>query len=86
MAQYKIPSFLMRKSQEMKEKMMPEYLNVIKTDCVEMYVEYLEGQLDRLLAEEEKTVPSTDFELAFKIAQNRGKREVLRKIIKDLKG
>ena len=86
MAQHKIPSFLARKSQDIKEKLMPEYLGVIKTDCIEMYVEYLEKQLDKLLEEEEKTVPSTDFELAFKIAQNRGKREVLRKIINDLKG
>lgn len=86
MAQHKIPSFLARKSKEIKEKLMPEYLHVVQTDCVEMYVEYLERQLDKLLAEEEKTLPSTDFELAFKLAQNRGKREVLRKIINDLKG
>lgn len=85
MAQYKVPRFLSRLGQDLKKKLMEEYVSVASTDVMEHYIEFLEKELAKLSAEEEKVTPETAFEMAYKLAHNRGKREMLRKIISDLK-
>lgn len=85
MAKFKVPRFLSRMGEQRKAKLMEEYVHVVSTEAVEIYVAFLEKELERLIAEEEKATPESAFEMSFSLAQNRGKRETLRKIINDLK-
>ena len=84
MAKYRIPSFITPLDKEKKEVVMKEWLHVRKSHSVEQLASYLQQEVDRLVREDEKASFTTWFQTKWNRAKNLGKREVLRKLIKDL--
>lgn len=84
MAKHRIPSFISPLPNEKKEIVMKEWLQVSRSHTVEQLANYLQQEVDRLVREDEKSSFTTWFQTKWNRAKNLGKREVLRKLIKDL--
>ena len=86
MAKHRIPSFITSLDKGTKETVMKEWLSVSRSHSIEHLTNYLQQEVDRLVREDEKGSFTTFFQTKWNRAKNLGKREVLRKIIKDLTG
>jgi len=84
MAQVRIPSFLVKKDKESKERLMKQYLSWKKWEVSELLAKSLQDELDKLIEEDEKQDFSSEFQTSRKQAFRLGKREQLRHLIKDL--
>lgn len=84
MAKHKIPSFLTPLDKETKAEVMKEWITVSNSRSLEHLQTYLQQEVDRLVMEDEKGSFTTFFQTKWNRAKNLGKREVLRKLIKDL--
>ena len=84
MAKHKIPSFLTPLDKETKAEVMKEWITVSNSRSLEHLQAYLQQEVDRLVMEDEKGSFTTFFQTKWNRAKNLGKREVLRKLIKDL--
>ena len=63
---------------------MKEWITVSNSRSLEHLQTYLQQEVDRLVMEDEKGSFTTFFQTKWNRAKNLGKREVLRKLIKDL--
>ena len=87
MAKIAIPDFIAKNhpSIEEKQRLMKQYTQWRKWEIAEIMVSHYEKQLDQLVQEDEKFTPLSWFQSKWNRARTLGKREILRKIIKDLK-
>lgn len=81
----KVPSFLIKlDKEEKKEKMV--LLKTWKVNPItELLVEYLEGELTKLIQLEERKAPLSWFQTRWSRERSLAKREQLRQLLKDLK-
>jgi hypothetical protein len=81
-----IPEFLSSvPNQEEKARLMKQYLQWKRWEIAEIVVAHYEDKLEKLIEEDEKDSPLSWFQYKWNTAQRKGKRSILRKIIKDLK-
>lgn len=84
MAKHRIPSFLTTLDKETKTEVMKEWITVSNSRSLEYLRAYLQQEVERLVQEDEKSGFSSWFQTKWNRAKNLGKREVLRKLTKDL--
>ncbi len=84
MAKVRIPTFLTRLDQEEKVEMMKQYQSWKTWKVAEYMVDHLQAELDRLIQEDEKGSPISWFQTRWSKAKRLGKREQIRRLIKDL--
>jgi hypothetical protein len=53
--------------------------------CIDLLQEHLENQLEQLISTDETSGFASWFQTKWNLAKSHGKREILRKLIKDLK-
>jgi len=80
----RVPSFLTKHDKELKQELMLEF-KAWKTNKVTNELrDFLEGELTKLITEDEKDNFSTLFQTKWQQAKRLGKREQLRNLLKDL--
>jgi len=80
----RVPSFLTKHDKELKTELMLEF-KAWKTNKVTNELrDFLEGELTKLITEDEKDNFSTLFQTKWQQAKRLGKREQLRNLLKDL--
>lgn len=84
MAKHRIPSFLTTLDKETKAEVMKEWITVSNSRSLEYLRTHLQQEVERLVQEDEKSGFSSWFQTKWNRAKNLGKREVLRKLTKDL--
>lgn len=86
MGQIRVPPFIRKiEKQEDREAMMKQYASWKRWAVAEEFVKYLEKEIERLVLEDEQDEPESEFQHKWSRVKRLGKRELLRKIIKDLK-
>jgi len=84
MSKVRIPAFLTCLEREKKLEMMKQLKSWKSWEVSQYLVEHLEGELDRLIQEDEKSSFSTWFQTRWSKAKRLGRREQLRQLIRDL--
>jgi len=84
LANIRIPSFLTKLDQEKKKEMIKQWSTLKGYECIDLLKESLEDQLDLSIEEDEKSSFTTWFQTKWSRAKRLGRREILRKMIKDL--
>lgn len=85
MALHKIPEFIAVQPKAEKERLMKLYINWKNNEITELMAQHYEKKLDKLLSEEEKESPVSWFQSKWSRVKRIGRREILRKILSDLK-
>jgi len=85
---FKIPQFISKnfnaRSKPEREKYIEKYKQWHSSDITQDWIKGLEARLDFLIQEEEKQLPSTEFEFKYQTATNRAERVLVRSLIKEL--
>jgi len=84
MAQVRIPSFLTHLDKSEKEQMMKQLKSWKGWAVAEHLNKFLKKELDRLIMEDEKEDYKSEFQTSRKQAFRLGRRDELRRLIKDL--
>jgi len=84
MSKVRIPVFLTCLEREKKLEMMKQLKSWKSWEVSQYLLEHLEGELDRLIQEDEKSSFSTWFQTRWSKAKRLGRREQLRQLIRDL--
>ena len=85
MSNIKIPSFLTKLDREEKVEMTKQWSTLKGYKCFDLLQEHLENQLEQLISTDETSGFASWFQTKWNLAKSHGKREILRKLIKDLK-
>ena len=85
MSKVRVPSFLTHLDKEHKVEMIKQWSTLKGYQCIDLMKEHLEEQLEQLSTQDESTGLSSWFQTKWQLARSHGKREILRKLIKDLK-
>ena len=85
MSNIRIPSFLTKLDREEKKEMIKQWSTLKGYKCIDLLLENLEEQLEILSLQDETSGFISWFQTKWSLARNHGKREILRKLIKDLK-
>ncbi len=80
----RVPSFLTKHDQELKQELMLEFKRWKTNKVTNELRDFLEGELTKLITEDEKDNFSTLFQTKWQRAKRLGKREQLRNLLKDL--
>jgi len=84
LSKIRVPSFLTKLDKEEKVEMIKQWSTLKGYRCIDLMKEHLEDELERLIQEDEKASPVTWFQSKWGKAKRLGRREQLRKTIKDL--
>ena len=84
MSNIRVPSFLTKLDKEKKVEMIKQWSTLKGYECIDLMKQHLEDELAFLLLEDEKSGYVTWFQTKWSRAKRLGRREQLRKTIKDL--
>lgn len=83
MSNIRIPSFLTKLDKQHKVRLLKQWSTLKGYECIDLLKEHLEDELDKLVIEDERS-SATWFQTKWGRAKRLGRREQLRKLIKDL--
>jgi hypothetical protein len=84
MSKVKVPAFFTKLDKKEKVEIMEQY-KVWKESFMAQYIkEFLQDKLDQLIKEDEEDTPTTEFQHNWDRSKRLGKREVYRKLPKEL--
>ena len=83
MSSVRVPSFLTKLDKDRKVELIKQWSTLKGYECFDLLKAHLEGELSKLIEEDEKS-SSTWFQTKWGRAKRLGRREQLRKMIKDL--
>ena len=84
MSNIRVPSFLTKLDKDKKVELIKQWSTLKGYECIDLMKEHLEDELARLILEDEKSSYVTWFQTKWSKAKRLGRREQLRKTIKDL--
>ena len=84
MSNIRVPSFLTKLDKEKKVEMIKQWSTLKGYECMDLMKEHMEDELELLMLEDEKSSYVTWFQTKWGSAKRLGRREQLRKTIKDL--
>ena len=84
MSNVRVPSFLTKLDKEKKLEMIKQWSTLKGYECIELMKAQMEDELEFLMQEDEKSGYVTWFQTKWSKAKRLGRREQLRKTIKDL--
>ena len=84
MSNIRVPSFLTRLDKDKKVEMIKQWSTLKGYVCIDLMKEEMENELEFLMQEDEKSSYVTWFQTKWSSAKRLGRREQLRKSIKNL--
>ena len=84
MSNIRVPSFLTRLDKDKKVEMIKQWSTLKGYECIDLMKEEMENELEFLMQEDEKSSYVTWFQTKWSRTKRLGRREQLRKTIKDL--